>query len=181
MKTVLSVLFAAVVGSVVAVAARGFFAPGEDAPEVIEAPAEAPAAPVPTRPADVPPPSYAGPGFVASPLPERPVWVEGVMMRGAKVWVYLSDGRVYREITEGLTRVDREGAVIDGHRMWMRPTSRPRRDDLGAAAADASAAAGRLPTSSPGVVGSTAVAAGSWRLDPDGVHRLVASSTVGKP
>lgn len=177
MKTVLAVLFAAVIGSVVAVAARGLFEPGQDVPEPVEVPAAAPVAPASTRPAEVPPPSYAGPGFVASPLPERPVWVDGVMMRGAKVWVYLSDGRVYREITEGLSRVDREGAVIDGHRMWMRPTSRPRREDVVTRSESATATRDAVAP----VSGLPSASAGSWRLDADGVHRLASVSSVGKP
>jgi hypothetical protein len=132
MKFILGVIFAAFFGSVVAIFAKSAFSP---APESVAEKVEEAGAGVPTVNPDkpsVPSPVYSGPGFVASALPENVVWVNGVMIRGRKVWAYLSDGRVFREDTKDLNLVDGQGLVLGGKindrgkleggdRIWMRP------------------------------------------------------------
>ena len=184
MKFILGIVIASLIGSVIAVAGRSFL---QDKPSAVEVPIE-PAAPVvpsgvplhnnPGTP-PVPPPSYSGPGFVATALPERAVWVEGTMMRGRKVWAYLSDGRVFTENTPGLTAVDPQGLVIEGKRIWMRRTSPPQDLELpSGAASQPVVTAGLQALGGPAVdlgagKGGTL---GAWRLDSDGVLRLNSSS-----
>lgn len=138
MKFIFSILAAALVGSLVAIASRQFFnsqaskensAPAAS-PATVATPAHAipgmPGVPVHTQTPLTPPPPppvYVGPSFTGSALPERPLWVEGTMIRGRKVWAYISDGRVFREYTKGLTQVDAQGVVIDGERIWMKRTT----------------------------------------------------------
>lgn len=179
MKSVFLILLAAVVGSVVAIAARSFVGPADAAPVAF---AEAPAVPVgmpshgqSVKP-EVPPPVYVGPGFVATSLPDGVVWVDGLMISGRKLWVYLSDGRVIREDTPGVTRADADGVVLDGHRVWMR---RGRVAQIYGAPAGAAVSPPVVDSSPAAHVSVVADGSSPWRLDPDGVYRLVSPSSIG--
>lgn len=173
MKFVLVVFFAALLGAGLSIGAKAIL----PAPAAVDqAPASAPVAVEANRIDGGPPlPSFVGPAWAASSMPaERGLWVEGTMFKGRKVWAYLSDGRVLRETTPGLQRVDAQGVVIDGVRIWMKPTEDPAQDKAGAYSyrndeSPVSVLQQALPQSS-------AVNTGPWRRDADGVERLVSGT-----
>jgi len=56
----------------------------------------------------------------------EPVRVVGYVKRGSRINVVLSDGRTLNETDKGLQSVDRNGATVDGVKIWMqRPAPRP--------------------------------------------------------
>jgi len=112
--------------------------------------------------------------------PERPLWVSGWLIRGHKVNVQLSDGRVLTEKDPEVAKIERNALHLSGgQRLFLRPAE-ARSGSVVEAVPPAPAA--------PGVVGpdgverpAAAVAASAWRLDSDGVQRLVGPSVIGKP
>jgi len=99
------------------------------------------------------------------------LWVSGFAVRGDKVQVLLSDGRVLVEGEDGLSRVDRAGIVYGGKRISMKPiVERPRLQPQ-----VVSEISSVPPLDKP----VYPKARGSWRLDEDGVQRLVATETLG--
>lgn len=177
MKFFLGVLFASIFGSIIALAARSAFSDRPAAPLVDQVAPVSPGVPHQGKSSEpeIPPPAYAGPGFVATAIPERVVWVDGIMMKGEKVWVYISDGRVFTEDTKGMTRVDRQGVVIDGERIWMRRF----RTDVGLLAGEV-----KTPENTKTPLESSLgnrfqvkkEQVSSWRTDEDGVDRLTDSA-----
>lgn len=50
----------------------------------------------------------------------EPIWVEGYVTSGGRINVILSDGRTLTETDPSLERIDRNGVVIDGQKIFMR-------------------------------------------------------------
>lgn len=100
-----------------------------------------------------------------SPESAPPLWVVGFLIRGDKVQVALSDGRTLVEGEPGLSRVDRAGVIYNGKRIFMRPVQ-------------PSEKAVQAQNQQPATIANSAIATGpksrgSWRLDEDGVERLI--------
>lgn len=103
--------------------------------------------------------------------------VVGSRVRG-RLSVLLSDGRVYDEQAGVSIKVDRVGAVIDGERFYFAKPGPGR-------ALDAPPALETRPEGRERVSEAVPVApsqsSSAWRLDSDGVQRLVNPSSIGKP
>lgn len=72
-----------------------------------------PVAPLAPRTLDLP--------WTVDDKPEKPLWVSGVVRRGTRIAVWLTDGRVLTHLDPELRRVDNFGAVVDGRRIYMKP------------------------------------------------------------
>lgn len=112
----------------------------------------------------------------ADGTPEKPIWVTGWVTDGRRINVQLSDGRVITEEDSELAKVSRNAVRLrTGQRLFIMGR-RPLVNEAGPVqpvAPDAPAAA-QAEQSSREV-------SGAWRLDGDGVYRLVTPSSVGKP
>lgn len=60
-------------------------------------------------------------GAVEDLRPSETLWVSGVVVRGQKINVLLSDGRIYTERDKELTAVERNSATISGLKIFYRP------------------------------------------------------------
>lgn len=112
--------------------------------------------------------------------PERPLWVSGWLIRGNKLNVQISDGRVLTEKDPEVAKLERNALHLrGGQRLFMRPPE-VRGSVVGPPATAGASAA-------PGVVGPDGIerpaasVASSWRMDEDGVQRLRNPSSIGKP
>jgi hypothetical protein len=108
---------------------------------------------------------------------EAPVWVAGWVVKGSRINVQLSDGRILTEEDGELASVQRSGVTLkDGKRLYLL-SKRPLLPD----------AVQTLPPVPPEPVMPSPPAeqtpppepASSWRLDADGVQRLVAPTRLG--
>ena len=104
-----------------------------------------------------------------SPSKAAAIWVRGYVVRGQKLQVLLTDGRVLSEGDENLTRLDRCFAVVDGNRVYMEQakdrvsSDRPEVKNVQLVE--------NLSVVKP-VAPVLDYSGGSWRTDADGVSRL---------
>lgn len=103
--------------------------------------------------------------------PTEPLTVRGYIVRGKRLNVVLSDGRTLTERDRELTEVTRAWVMVDGQRVFLRQPA-----DGPAAAAPAGQPA--IAVVSPAVDTAMSRVAGAWRLDWDGVWRLVDRETL---
>lgn len=113
--------------------------------------------------------------WVLNNRPERPLWVSGVIYRGASFTVYLSDGRVFTDADKTIERLDRRGLVIGGMLVPMKPlesvypkeaTPANTRGEI-----HSEVKSHDLPVST-NRQNQASAEDGSWRMDSDGVQRL---------
>lgn len=113
--------------------------------------------------------------------PERPIWVTGYAVSGPRINVQLSDGRV---LTEKDPELDPTKAVVErnalrlpnGKRIFLRTRSAvypPMNESKNPPAEDS------VPVSEPGRPANHAATPPGYRLDPDGVQRIVNAGAVG--
>lgn len=99
----------------------------------------------------------------------------GYIVLGAMINVQMSDGTVRTERDKELQGIQRNSVTLAGEKLFIRPAHR----QPGVATSSAFAPDAGLQVQP--VASAAGPVASSWRLDPDGVYRLVSPSSVGKP
>lgn len=79
------------------------------------------APPPPTRQVEIEVPTLKEKPWLADVKPTKTLYVAGVLRQGPRVRVVLTDGRVYTHKDDELRRVDDQGAVIEGARIYFKP------------------------------------------------------------
>lgn len=171
-RGILRLSLAALIGLLIAWPVRKVF--GRSSPVHVEAAATAPSKPQ----AD---------GAV-SDAPRRndrepePPYPTGVVIVGDKVLVSMSDRTIRyqhrsdleNEYSDDVSQVTRGSVVIGGKRLHFKPAPRP---EVATSMQTPPVVAAPSVASSP----PPSASLGSWRLDPDGVYRIVGAGSIGKP
>jgi hypothetical protein len=180
MRSVLRVLFSALLGIGIALAADHFFPRQKaenrqivDTPKIAENPSIAtPSKKEPLKTNDLP---VSSPGQMSRSDRDQ-ARIRGYVVKGGKVNVLLSDGRTLTE-RDGLTRVSRNSVEIDGETFWLADSKDKPAPSVPPQSSAPVDSTGEKPV---GLPPAPKPPESSWETADDGVSRLKATETLAE-